>query len=214
MNSTIMRSQLTTTLVFGCHHRLDWQMWFAALGNPQSSSNLWFLRLFQKLLDDCSAVQHLVGDPQLLSGRKLSKIRAKLYHYDFTRLDTEWNRAIPGTRLTNSTSIFRQPDQYWYRQFSRMYLGEFGKENRHTLDKHLSSHRFTRDCESGTDYQCRNLHNQWCFVTFCLRKYNLHLVPVLLLYLCLLLRGLKEVISCRRHSTPAPPSVSGTKKNQ
>ena len=110
-------------------------MWFAALGNPQS--NLWFLNLILKLLDDCSPVKLLLGDSKLLRDRKLVKIRAKLYHYDFTRLDTEWSRAIPGVKLTNTTSILQRPDQYWYREFSRMYMGEVGNERRGALEKQL-----------------------------------------------------------------------------
>lgn len=100
--------------------RLDWQMWFAALGTPQSS--LWFLNLVKKLLDNCGPVQHLVGD-SVLRDKNLVKVRAKLYHYDFTRFDTEWNRDIPGAWvISNATDWI--PTQYWNRRFVRMYLGE------------------------------------------------------------------------------------------
>jgi hypothetical protein len=169
-----------------CCLRLDWQMWFAALGNAQS--NLWFLSLIRKLLDNCHPVQHLVGDFNLLSGRKLVKIRAKLYHYDFTRLETEWNRDIPGVQLLNTTDwtrdIFQRPEQYWKRQFSRMYLVEIARDDP-GLEKHLSRYGYSRFCD--TQPKCRN---SWCHAAFLVRKYNFHLVPILLLCVYMFHQGM------------------------
>jgi hypothetical protein len=162
-------------------------MWFAALGNPQS--NLWFLNLIQKLLDNCHPVQHLVGDSNLLrSGRTLVKVRAKLYHYDFTRLETEWNRGIPGVQLVNTTDwmrdLFRRPEQYWQRHFSRMYLDEIIKDDP-GLEKYLSHYRYSRFCESQP--KCRT---SWCRAASLIRKCNFHLVPILLLCAHLFHKGI------------------------
>ena len=182
--------------------RLDWQMWFAALGNPQS--NLWFLNLIRKLLDNCRPVQHLVGDPKLLSGRKLVKIRAMLYHYDFTRLETEWNQGIPGTKLLNTTDwtrdIFRRPQQYWQRQFSRMYLNEVTQGE--SVLEHLSRYGYSGFCDPHM--QCQIFRNRWCHLAFLVRKHNFHLVPILLLCMSSYLsyRRTKRVVHCQTRTMP------------
>ncbi len=62
--------------------RLDWQMWFAALGTPRE--NAWFIRFLGRLLD---------GTPEVLALLKTNPfpdappraIRAVLYDYHFTR---------------------------------------------------------------------------------------------------------------------------------
>lgn len=167
-------------------------MWFAALGNPQS--NLWFLNLIQKLLDNCHPVQHLVGDFNLLSGRKLVKVRAKLYHYDFTRLDMEWNRGIPGVQLVNTTDwtrdLFQRPEMYWQRHFSRMYLDEIARDDP-GLKQHLSRYGYFGICD--TQPKCRT---SCCHAAFLIRKCNFHLVPILLLCAYLFHKGMI------RHRTP------------
>ena len=38
--------------------RLDWQMWFAALGSYQN--NVWFISLVDKLLENCESVVSLM----------------------------------------------------------------------------------------------------------------------------------------------------------
>ena len=178
-------------------------MWFAALGNPQS--NLWFLNLIRKLLDNCHPVQHLVGDPKLLSGHRLVKIRARLYHYDFTRLETEWNRGIPGTKLINTTDwthdIFRRPEQYWHRQFSRMYLSEVAQGDS-GLEGHLSRYGYPSLCDP--QIQCQVFRNRWCHFAFLIRKQNFHLVPILLLcmYSYLSYRRTKRMIQCQTRTLP------------
>lgn len=202
-------SVILTRLSAG-RRRLDWQMWFAALGSPQR--NAWFLNLIQKLLDGCFVVQDLVGDSSLLSDRKIVKIRAKLYHYDFTRLDTEWNRAIPGTIMTNTTSILR-PEQYWYREASRMYLGEIGNESHIALEKQLLSHGYTRECHYGTEQHCAE-RLILCSLAFTIRKYNLYLIPVFLLMGSLLYAGARKGGRRARVLSGKPYSVSKEKKKQ
>lgn len=185
--------------------RLDWQMWFAALGNAQSI--LWFLNLVQKLLNNCRPVQHLVGDPKLLSDRKLVKLRATLYHYDFTRLDTEWNRRIPNAELINSSTpldILRFPKQYWTRQVVRTYLGAI-PHGHPDLAKHLLRYGYTSLCMEDS------CESQWCVLELFVRKYNLHVVPVLLLAMYFVCRQVETLVGRRQRPCE---SASQTKKNQ
>jgi hypothetical protein len=79
--------------------RLDWQMWFAALGTCDQSP--WLERLFQRLLEGSPPVQALLGhDP--FSGRPPRYVRALLYDYHFTDLETHrrtgewWTRTLEG----------------------------------------------------------------------------------------------------------------------
>ena len=203
----------TQLFLLTTQRRLDWQMWFAALGNPQS--NVWFLNLLKKLLDDCGPVQHLVGDPALNSGRKLIKIRAKLFQYDFTRLNSEWSRSIPDVGLINSTDwtrdILRRPNQYWNRRFVRMYVAEVTKDHP-GLVKQLTAYDYTSFCEDNNHDLCQASPNPWCHLASRIRVYNLHLIPIFLLFMYLL-RGAKR--SARYFIFPRRKvSVSQAKKNQ
>jgi hypothetical protein len=166
-----------------------------------------------KLLDDCSVVKHLVGDPKLQSGRKLVKIRAKLYHYDFTRLNTSWNRGIPGAVLSNTTSIFQHPPQYWDRRYSRPYIGGLDKDGILNIKKQLVSHGYTDVCQYGTDRHCGKSRNAWCYAALFIRQNRLHLVPICVLTGALLYRAVKVIGRWRRKDT-AKASVSSEKKNQ
>jgi hypothetical protein len=66
--------------------RLDWQMWFAALGTCDQSP--WLHRLFQRLLERSPPVLALLErDP--FDGRPPRHVRAVLYDYRFTDLDTQ-----------------------------------------------------------------------------------------------------------------------------
>ncbi|MBT5808382.1 DUF393 domain-containing protein [Candidatus Uhrbacteria bacterium] len=61
--------------------RLDWQMWFAALGTYEESS--WFIQLNQRILQGSTDVLDLFEiDP--FDGNAPSQIRAALYEYQFT----------------------------------------------------------------------------------------------------------------------------------
>ena len=63
--------------------RLDWQMWFAALGNYQH--NPWLLNLVYRLLQGEPTVKGLIGsNPFPNSPPKY--IRAMLYTYHYTSL--------------------------------------------------------------------------------------------------------------------------------
>jgi hypothetical protein len=79
--------------------RLDWQMWFAALGNIQE--NPWFVSFLGKLLDgEPSVLRLLAKDPFL--GKPPRFVRAYLYDYRFTDWQTRrrsglwWRRELLG----------------------------------------------------------------------------------------------------------------------
>ncbi|HXF01954.1 MAG TPA: lipase maturation factor family protein, partial [Arthrobacter sp.] len=62
------------------HLRLDWLMWFLALGSPGAS---WFLPLLRKLLEaDRATLKLLRHDP--FKGEPPLLVRATLYHYRFS----------------------------------------------------------------------------------------------------------------------------------
>jgi hypothetical protein len=65
--------------------RLDWQMWFAALGRYEE--NGWFQNFCARLLEGSPDVLRLLArDP--FDGRPPKYLRAELYHYHFARLAT------------------------------------------------------------------------------------------------------------------------------
>jgi hypothetical protein len=80
--------------------RLDWQMWFAALGNYQE--NEWFLPFCQRLLEGSPEVLSLLAKNPFPS-KPPHFIRATVYQYHFTDLKTKsreglwWSREIQGT---------------------------------------------------------------------------------------------------------------------
>lgn len=63
--------------------RLDWQMWFAALGSVQDN---WFQRLLLRLLEGSPEVLSLLGKNPFPDAPP-RYIRAQLYEYHFTRSD-------------------------------------------------------------------------------------------------------------------------------
>jgi hypothetical protein len=70
------------------HYRIDWQIWFAAMTDPNHAP--WTLHLVWKLLHaDKGALDLLAGDP--FEGRSPRFIRASLYRYKFAPLgDKAW----------------------------------------------------------------------------------------------------------------------------
>jgi len=118
--------------------RLDWQMWFAALGQYQH--NPWLIHLMDKILNECRPVLNLLDEDEWMSSdsgverpQQIRKIRARLFNYDFTRIDTEWSRSIPGVDILGGDAkadsdnallkdFFSWPDQYWSRSFQREYV--------------------------------------------------------------------------------------------
>ena len=82
--------------------RLDWQMWFAALGNYQS--NPWFLGFALKLLEGSSDVLELL-ERNPFPNKPPKFIRAQSYDYTFSDRETRrstgawWNRKLVGEYL-------------------------------------------------------------------------------------------------------------------
>ena len=112
--------------------RLDWQMWFAALGHYQH--NPWLLHLLYKIVaspnprdDPALALLDLDAYP-FDDVRRPALVRASLYHYDFTRVPSPWARALPGAALLDAacnpfrTANDSKCDAYWARTFVREYV--------------------------------------------------------------------------------------------
>jgi lipase maturation factor 1 len=75
--------------------RLDWQMWFAALGRYEE--NPWFQNFCVRLLQGSPEVQHLLArDP--FNGRAPRYIRAELYQYHFAPMSTRRAEGVWWTR--------------------------------------------------------------------------------------------------------------------
>jgi hypothetical protein len=84
------------------HLRLDWLMWFAAMGDY--SENLWFVRFMGKLLQgDEGTLSLLRSNP--FSASPPRYVRAQLYRYHFTTPDER-----------------RKSGQWWKREFTRPYF--------------------------------------------------------------------------------------------
>ncbi|MDH5672027.1 MAG: lipase maturation factor family protein [Myxococcales bacterium] len=87
-------------LITPYHHRLDWQMWFAALGDYTREP--WLLHLIYKLLNGDAGARSLIAhDP--FEQKPPRYIRAAFYRYRFTRLgdgsDAFWQRERIGNYL-------------------------------------------------------------------------------------------------------------------
>jgi predicted DCC family thiol-disulfide oxidoreductase YuxK len=80
--------------------RLDWQMWFAALGNYRE--NPWLIRFMQRLLEGSQPVLELI-EQNPFGGKPPKLIRAVVYDYRFTTFDERrrtgnwWKREYKGT---------------------------------------------------------------------------------------------------------------------
>jgi predicted DCC family thiol-disulfide oxidoreductase YuxK len=80
--------------------RLDWQMWFAALGNYRE--NPWLIRFMERLLQGSQPVLDLLGHNPF-GGKPPKLIRAVVYDYRFTTFDERrrtgswWKRELKGT---------------------------------------------------------------------------------------------------------------------
>jgi hypothetical protein len=92
--------------------RLDWRMWFAALGSYQHDP--WLIHLGAKLMANAPEVKMLMDSDRYPFDGETPPIavRSWLFHWDFTRLDTPWASDIPGTTIVNSSA----PGQWWARK--------------------------------------------------------------------------------------------------
>ncbi|MBI4992020.1 MAG: lipase maturation factor family protein [Candidatus Harrisonbacteria bacterium] len=82
--------------------RLDWQMWFAALGTFRQ--NLWFVNFAKKILEGSEPVLALLGKNPF-PDRPPRYVRAQLYDYQFTNFEEKqktgdwWKRKLLGNYL-------------------------------------------------------------------------------------------------------------------
>jgi hypothetical protein len=95
--------------------RLDWQMWFAALGSYEH--NPWLVHLIYQLLQGDSIevislldLERYPFAPSPSHKERPKMIRATLYEMDFTRFNTTWSRNIPLAEIledkpNHSTSV-------------------------------------------------------------------------------------------------------------
>ena len=154
--------------------RLDWQMWFAALGSYQQ--NPWLISLMDKLLSGCPDVVEMLDEtPETIQG--MTHIRAYLYDYDFTRIDNEWNRRIPGVEVLTKSSWPR----WWSRKNKREYIPAVEKGNA-SVKEFLKSHRIATSCDhpsSSESTENASALEEW---TQQLRAHNGIWSPVLLVF--------------------------------
>jgi predicted DCC family thiol-disulfide oxidoreductase YuxK len=98
--------------------RLDWQMWFAALGSPRE--NLWIVGLIRRLLEGSPPVLALLDSNPFTDGPP-KYVRAQLYDYRFADRGTHavtgqwWVRRpqglyFPEISLADFTQFARLPD--------------------------------------------------------------------------------------------------------
>ena len=91
--------------------RLDWQMWFAALGTPRE--NPWLIALIYRLLQGSHQVNDLLANNPF-PDKPPRYIRATFYRYRFTTVDE-----------------FRHTGAWWKRQELREYLPTLSLEQFH-----------------------------------------------------------------------------------
>lgn len=92
--------------------RLDWQMWFAALGGVRQE--YWFQQFLVRLLEGSPPVLRLLGPPPF-PGQSPRFVRALLYEYHFTDLHREhvWDA---------SRALLSRSDFPWW---ERTFIGSF-----------------------------------------------------------------------------------------
>ena len=92
--------------------RLDWQMWFAALGSYRE--NPWLLRFMLRLLQGSPPVLQLL-DQNPFAGAPPKYVRAVVYDYQFTSFDERrqtgnwWKRDLKGTYFPPISLRAQQP---------------------------------------------------------------------------------------------------------
>ena len=120
--------------------RLDWQMWFAALGSYQN--NPWLVHLVFKILKGCGPVIDLLDEPLLASGEeKLLNLRSERYMYDFTR-----------TQENGSMS-----KNWWIRMQNNQDFMPSLEVTNPSLIQFLSSQGFREDMCTSVEDKCKML---------------------------------------------------------
>ncbi len=129
--------------------RLDWQMWFAALGSYQH--NAWLISLLQKLLNGSTSVISLLEEtPESLS--EMSAIRAVIYDYDFTRSRSTWSERIPGVTFAEGEEVA----QWWSRRNMREYTPALEKDNESVI-QFLQQFNLHETCVNESDVAVTSL---------------------------------------------------------
>jgi hypothetical protein len=124
--------------------RLDWQIWFAALGRYEN--NPWLVHMVYKILQGCEPVLNLLDEPLLKNHQEfVSSLSIKLYSYDFTRINTNWNQRIPGVHIVPSHKSTFSSRQWWTRSYKGQYLPSLDANN-HYLKEYLHSYGFMDIC--------------------------------------------------------------------
>jgi hypothetical protein len=140
-------------------------MWFASLSTAEH--NPWFVSFIQKLLDGCGPVIDVLDEPDIAVGvHKITQVRASLYHYDFTRIDTDLARRIP--------AFFRIPNQVWKRVLVRQYLPPLERGNP-SLREYLVNTGYQSSICSYNSNRCADVDRAAkipCHLSDYLRKLN------------------------------------------
>ncbi|XP_064399598.1 lipase maturation factor 2-like isoform X2 [Halichondria panicea] len=97
--------------------RLDWQMWFAALGTYQN--NPWLVHLAHKLLLGQKEVIRLMAPPPFATPPTF--VRARLFTYQFTEYD-------------HQKPFYNQTSVWWERNVKSDYLFSLTRDNQNLLD--------------------------------------------------------------------------------
>lgn len=157
--------------------RLDWQMWFAALETDYQSAP-WIVHLVHKLLEGSPDVKSLLDasrDPfpdDRSRSPPVQAIRAQLYYYDFTRLNSSWNRRIPNADFVGSGGENENDTRWWTRAFAREYLPPLEKGNPSLLSfvKHhygLTTGQSDRDKREGACSLSKATDDWWLKSELC-----------------------------------------------
>jgi hypothetical protein len=131
--------------------RLDWQMWFAALGNYQGAP--WFIHLIDKLLEHSPNVIRLLDEENYpFKDKPPNYIRSKLYKYDFTRYNTTWAQNIGRKETTIiSTNDGKSHKIWWHRsKDGREYTPSLNKRNP-SVNDFLKRNRWIRPKSKDVD---------------------------------------------------------------
>ncbi|KAJ8299615.1 hypothetical protein KUTeg_023675 [Tegillarca granosa] len=99
--------------------RLDWQMWFAALGNYQH--NTWFVNMAYRILSGQREVLELIQHNPF-PDQPPKYLRAKLYHYHYTAKDKK--------------NKWFSSKKWWVREEKAEYFPPINKDH-HTLTDYL-----------------------------------------------------------------------------
>ena len=90
------------------HYRVDWQIWFAAMGSYHH--NPWLIRLIYKLLSNDPLIVNLIGYNPFQGMDRPKYIRVLLFEYKFTHWSSKdwWTRSFlreyfPPLSLDNPT---------------------------------------------------------------------------------------------------------------